>query len=246
MKFTRVLGASLLATWVSGSAGAAGPGVPGILDRPTPPACCADGICYPNPTTWGAYPTRWRRWPGEVLAPTPADAAAPRPGDLPPLEPLGPNDEDRRAPPPTVAPEAENGEVNGEIRRTPATSPATPLTPPVEAPGTSPLAPPGGLDTTPGSPFEDDAPSETETGLPFGQFDPTGAHDPPPAPPFRAPVVAEAPRQRRAEPTKPAPSITASPRNVAPSSPAPARRAVVPSSPDGGDDPPPAFPLTLG
>jgi hypothetical protein len=33
---------------------------------------------------------------------------------------------------------------------------------------------------------------------------------------------------------------------VAPSSPAQVPRAVVQTSPDGGDDPPPAFPLTLG
>ena len=233
MKFSRVFAVSLLATCVSGSAGAAGPGVPGILDRPTPPACCADGICYPNPTTWGAYPTRWRRWPGEVLAP--ADAARPsRPvGELPTLEPPVPEDEDRRAPPPTPAPEAAEPETNGEIRR-PATTTTPPLTPPLETPGTTPLTPPGSLDTTPGTPFEDDQPTDIEDGLPFhSRLGPKG-DDPPPAPPFRAPKVAEALRQQKAEPARVAPAPT------------PARRAVVPAPSGDSDDPPPAFPLTLG
>lgn len=235
MKIRHVVGASLLASCVSGSAGAAGPGVPGILDRPTPPACCADGICYPKPATWGTYQTRWRRWPGEVLAPTPADAAARPNGELPALEPPGPEDEDRRAPPPTLAPEAEEQEANGEIRRPPATPPSTPsLTPPMETPGTSPLAPPGGLETTPGTPFEDDPTTDTEDGLPFHSQLRPPSDDPPPAPPFRALKVAEAPRQQKAAPAKAMPS------------PVPARRADVPSSPGDSDDPPPAFPLTLG
>ena len=46
---------------------------PPPLDRPSPPACCADGLCYPNRATWGLYETRWRRWPTEQLEPTPAD-----------------------------------------------------------------------------------------------------------------------------------------------------------------------------
>jgi hypothetical protein len=236
MKFSRVIGASLLASCVSGSAGAAGPGVPGILDRPTPPACCADGICYPNPTTWGAYPTRWRRWPSEALAPTPADAAAPSGRDLPALEPPGPEDEDRQAPRPTPTPEAAETETDGEIRRPPTTPPATPstppLTPPVETPGTPPLTPP--LDTTPGTPFEDDQPGDTENGLPFhSQLGPQ-SDDPPPSPPFRAPKVAEAASQRMAAPSKIVPT------------PAPAPRAVAPAPSSDSDDPPPAFPLTLG
>jgi hypothetical protein len=233
MRIKHIVGASLLASCVGGSARAAGPGVPGILDRPTPPACCADGICYPNPATWGAYPTRWRRWPGEVL--TPADLAAPtRPGLLPTLEPPGPEDEDRRAPPPTPVP-AEEPEANGEIRRPAVTPPTTlPATPPVETPGTTPVTPPSGLDTTPGSPFEDDEPNEMENGLPFhSRLGPPG-DDPPPAPPFRAPAVAEITRPLKAEPPKAA------------TSPAPIPRAAAPSPSSESDDPPPAFPLTLG
>ena len=61
-------------TLIYGDAFAAGPPP---IDRPSPPACCADGMCYPNPTTWGFYGTRWRRWPTTQLEPTPADAQPP-------------------------------------------------------------------------------------------------------------------------------------------------------------------------
>ncbi|HEX2474212.1 MAG TPA: hypothetical protein VHK01_05680, partial [Lacipirellulaceae bacterium] len=63
MNVKSVIGAGVLAASMTGGAAGAGPGIPGIIDRPTPPACCADGICYPNAATWGTYPTRWRRWP---------------------------------------------------------------------------------------------------------------------------------------------------------------------------------------
>jgi hypothetical protein len=173
---------------------------------------------------------------------SPADVAAPtRPGLLPTLETPGPEDEDRRAPPPTPAPADE--ESNGEIRRPPMTPPTTPPTTlpstrPAETPGTPPLTPPqtppSGLDTTPGTPFEDDAPSETENGLPFHSRLGTPGDDPPPAPPFRAPAVAEIPRPLKAEPPNAA------------TSPAPIPRAAAPSPSSDADDPPPAFPLTLG
>jgi hypothetical protein len=87
------------------------------------------------------------------------------------------------------------------------------------------------------TPFEDDqtTPPTTEPGnlLPFGKLDSQG-DDPPPAPPFRAPAIAEAPVRKQAELPKVSPS------------PSPVRRAVAPSQPSKSDDPPPAFPLTLG
>ena len=241
MYFSRMLSASLLAAVVSGNATAAGPGVPGILDRPTPPACCADGICYPNAATSGAYPTRWRRWPGEALVPTPAEGGPGRPGlELRPFEPLRPEEEDRRAPPPIPTPDAEQPESEGGATRPPTTSsPATPPStyPPSTTPGTPPLTPPGDLESPTRTPFEDDVPTQptTEPGnlLPFGQLESPG-DDPPPAPPFRARAIAEAPVRKRVELPKVSPS------------PSPVRRAVAPSQPSHSDDPPPAFPLTLG
>jgi hypothetical protein len=241
MNVKTVIGASLLAASMTAGATAAGPGVPGFIDRPTPPACCADGICYPNAATWGAYPTRWRRWPAEALVPTPADGGPGRPSlELRPYEPLRPEEEDRRAPPPIPTPEQEEPETEGAVTRPPTTAPSTtpPSTyPPSTTPGTPPLTPPGNLELPTRSPFEDDEPTQptTEPGnlLPFGQLDSQG-DDPPPAPPFRAPAVANAPVLRKVELPKVSPS------------PSPARRAVAPSQPGNSDDPPPAFPLTLG
>jgi hypothetical protein len=243
MKFKQMMGASVLAASMTGGAAAAGPGVPGLIDRPTPPACCADGICYPNVATWGAYPTRWRRWPSEALAPTPAEEAARRGLELRPYEPLRPEEEDRRAPLPTPAPEREEAESEEGITRPPATPTTPPSTyPPSTTPGTPTFTPPGNLESPTQIPFEDDqtTPPTTEPGnlLPFGQLDPPGddspGDDPPPAPPFRARAIAEAPVRQRAELPKVSPS------------PSPVRRAVVPSQPGNSDDPPPAFPLTLG
>jgi hypothetical protein len=238
MNFSRMVCAGLLAVSVSVSAAAAGPGVPGIIDRPTPPACCADGICYPNAATWGAYRTRWRRWPSEALVPTPAEDAARRGLELRPYEPLRPEEEDRRAPLPTPAPEREQPESEEGITRPPATPTTPPSTnPPSTTPGTPSLTPPNNFETPPTTPFEDDQPTQPTTEprntLPFGQFESQG-DDPPPAPPFRARAIAEAPVRRQVELPKVSPS------------PSPVRRAVVPSQPRTSDDPPPAFPLTLG
>ena len=233
MRIPRWIGAGLLLCFLSDSANATGVGVPGLIDRPTPPACCADGICYPNTTTWGTYPTRWRRWPGETLAPTPADGITPpQPTDLPPFIAPPKEEEERRAPPPTPEPEAD--EENGEVTRPPTTPPTTP---PAETPDLSPITPPT---TPPGNfqpptrlPFEDDQPATPpQDDLPFGKYDSKGDHDPPPAPPFRTPSVAKNPAPRKAE--RP---IT---------SPDTAPRAAAPLRPSDADDPPPAFPLSLG
>src|SRR6476661_8363210 len=80
--------------------------VPPVIERPTPPPCCADGQCFASPMTYGYYDTRWRRWPLESLAQasaqkpaalTPALQKDVAPFVVPPAE-----QEDRKAPPPSV------------------------------------------------------------------------------------------------------------------------------------------------
>jgi len=227
------IGFTFLAVFVvSGTALAV---APPALDRPTPPACCADGICYPKPNTFGWYERRWRQWPTEALAPTPDRVTPPGvapdvpPFDLPPVE-----EEDRRAPPPTMPPEPEDEDDE--------------TVPGAETPPEAPLAPPPGrgtFPTTPLLPFEDDAPgtepsipmgppplgepaTEPPPGLPFG---PMGDLDPPPAPTFGAIGAAPATRQ--------APAIHAGGRPEA-VRPAAAPRRRVPTN-----DPPPSLPLSL-
>ena len=227
-------------------ANGAGPGHPGIIDRPTPPPCCADGVCYPNPVTWGTYPTRWRRWPTVALAPTPAEAAAPGAADeaLPPFEPPRKEEEDRRAPPPTQPVEERPTEGEGEPATTGAptngvppamppggVTPPTPLIPPPQ----STLTPPGdrALDLPDSFPFDDDPPEtqaepETNGGLPFGD-DMSGESDPPPKLPFSTPAIAKGPTLR------PAVKPVNAPVNARPNRP-------LQSS---NDDPPPALPGPL-
>ena len=79
--------------------------IPGLIDRPSPPPCAADGTCYPNKEVWGYYPGRWRTWPGvsglptpSTLEPTPADLGP----ELSPHETPRPEVEDRQAPPATT------------------------------------------------------------------------------------------------------------------------------------------------
>ena len=177
MRISKRYAAGVLAAFAMGEFASAHDPPP--LDRPTPPPCCADGLCYPNPTTWGVYPTRWRRWPGVVdaaLEPSPA----PEPGELgpevPSYEPPPAEEEDRRAPPPTQ-------------RRRPAAPPAE------EEAG--PGGPPEGEDGAPSfespsfdRPSLEERPAETP-GIPTFPWDqpapeaePTSDADPPPAPPF--------------------------------------------------------------
>ncbi len=227
-------------------ANAAGPGHPGIIDRPTPPPCCADGVCYPNPVTWGAYPTRWRRWPTVALGAAPADTAAPGAPDdaLPPFEVPRKEEEDRRAPPPTQPVEERPTEGEGEPATPggptsefpPATQPGgvTPPTTLIPPPSTN-LSPPGdrALDLPDSFPFDDDpaetpAEPETDGGLPFGD-DMSGDSDPPPRLPFSTSAVAKGPALRPA---------------VKPVS-APANVPVIRPLPSSNDDPPPALPGPL-
>jgi hypothetical protein len=225
-----------LRAWIAGAALGVGAthgllaNGPPPMDRPTPPPCCADGLCYPNPVTWGHYPTRWRRWPGDYLEPLPPQLTppAPLPADLPPYEAPSPEEEDRRAPPPTAPREA------------PPRTPEQPLTDPTAAPpgetppSTTPAAPsvvpprlplqpqPGlpfgepeenGLEqpsTVPAPapmPFGEPPPTtlpfggEPPTTLPFGE--PMGDADPPPAPPFRLKPATQTPTTRAAAGAEP-------------------------------------------
>jgi hypothetical protein len=170
------------------------------LDRPTPPPCCADGICYPNPITWGWYETRWRRWPTEELQPTPAPAA-PIPGkkipDIPAYETPPPEEEDRRAPPPTKPrAEAEEGaEVPGEapVAPPPGGGPEAPRTAPLTPPPGGQLTPPPAAPLTPGPPAPLTPPlTPPPTKMPWenGQ-EPTGDWDPPPALPTATAVTVD-------------------------------------------------------
>ena len=250
MKFIRTIGAGVLVACASNNpATAANP----PLDRPTPPPCCADGICYPKPDTWGVYGTRWRRWPGDELEPTPASRA---PGkavpDLEPYETLPPELEDRSAPPPTKPRAEAEGEGERPPERPIAPGPGgemeaprgTPLTTPPESPLTappeSPLVPRPTTPFSPGptSPFSPGTPtSPVPQGdrMPWenGGNEPTGDWDPPPAPPTATaamPVNLERAPARRV------------PNRFTPAQPT---RPVAPPRQSPGNDPPPILPVAL-
>jgi hypothetical protein len=225
--------------------------------RPSPPPCCADGICYPNYETWGHYKTRWRPWPIQLAATAPGAPTAPpaaRP-DAPPYEVLPPEEEDRPAPRPSVtrgkpveiAPRREAPQ-EGDRESAPTTPSPTAPTPPQDTSGTElpsedlfGLPPeetgPGGTTppASPGAPF-DETPGTTPLTPPDGGEsapgaaplgEPMGDHDLPPAPPFAA--------SRRAAKT----ALPAS--NQRPAAAAPKRDAHAAPR----DDPPPALPSAL-
>jgi len=155
------------ATW-----SAARPPVP--IDRPTPPPCAADGICYPNENEWGFYPGRWRRWPGYELVPTPAEPTpAERLGpDLAPYEVPPAEREDERAPPASTKREA--------------------AAPAEESSGGAPAS--EGLD----------APSTPSYPSPLTpSTEPTTDLDPPPAPPFAANSAIRSPAAAMRVPARP-------------------------------------------
>jgi hypothetical protein len=229
MKAIRLSGALIVVlalSWVD----AFGAGPP-PLDRPSPPACCADGLCYPNPTTWGVYGTRWRRWPTERLEPTPSEVQPPvapspeiRPFERPPVE-----KEEQAAPPPTRAAEELREQEEEEGAATPRTAPAgtPPGTLPFGTPSDTPTQQPSPLDNRPAPPgmtFPWEQPTETTpTTTPLEESAPTGDWDPPPAPPFGRPALAERQEER------------AAPR---------VQRRTVPRR-EPSDDPPPAFPIAM-
>ena len=213
MRLSRKLAAGVLAALGIGEMARADHSPP--LDRPTPPPCCADGVCYPNPTTWGVYPTRWRRWPGVTDAPL-EPSPAPAPGELgpevPPYEAPPAEEEERRAPPPTQQRRPVEAPPEGEA-----------------APGTHPTTPPEGA-TPPTGPFDlgptmEESPTDEDSlRMPW---DPQTDVDPPPALPFAS--IHAAPAVRRIQ--QPAAHTLLKP--------AAARRA------SGPNDPPPPLPLAL-
>jgi hypothetical protein len=242
MKLVKIIRVGALAITTGTPAFAANP----PLDRPTPPPCCADGICYPKPDTWGNYQTRWRRWPAEELEPTPA-AGAKQPGKelpgVPSYETIPPDLEDRRAPPPT--------KPRLEAEERPEAPSERPMTPPsgVEptAPRSGPLSsPPGGLlqsppesplTPAPSTPFSPGPgtspllPPPSNNKMPWENGnEPTGDWDPPPAPPSATAVSID-----RSRPP-------ATPNRFVPAQPV---RPTVPTRQTPNGDPPPALPVAL-
>ncbi len=201
---------------------------PPPLDRPTPPPCCADGRCYPNPLTYGWYETRWRRWPLECMEPIPAGQMGPtsqQPGEMNTFEPPGANEEDRKAPPPTTPRE--------EPLRAPATNAepgGTENRPPGGQPPAGPLMQPG-EPVEPGSPRRSLPPYEPQVPGPksLNSTGPTSDLDPPPALPFGPRTLNQAPPVRAAsQPSE-----------------APVRRPVRATGGPPSDDPPPSLPGAL-
>jgi hypothetical protein len=229
--FRQFAAAVVLLGWMCVVAFSAGPT---SIDRPSPPACCVDGLCYPNPTTWGYYGTRWRRWPTTQLEPTPAEArppGAPTP-EIPAFERPPAEDEEQAAPPPTRAAEEARQEEEEDARQQ-GTPPATlPFGPPQDS-DTQP-APPSPLDNTRPAPPRmtlpwDQEPPTTPPTTPLNEGAPTGDWDPPPTPPFEKPSLVERGPARAAERS----SVPTMPRRTAP----------VHRSPS--NDPPPAFPIAM-
>jgi hypothetical protein len=251
--FKRTIITGLIASCASVGTTNAGPPP---LDRPSPPPYCADGICHPNPLTFGWYPTRWRRWPTVALEPTPAKAVPPggRVPDVRPYE-LPPKEEEDRAAPPHTQPRRDEGEEDEETEGT-GTPGAMPVVPPgrgLDLPLPSdeggPAAPSGLL------PWETDEPATRPTTSPLNPSSPlnrSGTPSPlrpstsplnngtnnampsrdddrPPAPPFRSPAAAKGPVVRALE------------RSTV----RPAQYRVSTASGPADRDPPPSLPMTL-
>jgi hypothetical protein len=205
---------------------------PACVDRPTPPPCCADGYCYPNPLTFGVYPTRWRRWPVEHLEPSRAGeygpSGQPLGDDIPNFELPEAKDEDLRAPPPTApreeplrtAPQDSPPGPNSGAPPTPNTPQPLQLAPPTES------REPGAIRRTL-EPYEPKTPAPNTLNL--NDTGPTGDFDPPPALPFGPRLTGEATPLRGVQKMPGMPV-----RQPAPT------RSAAPS-----DDPPPSLPGVL-
>lgn len=194
MRLSIVLIAGLATCWASAGLTAATV----TVDKPSPPAGCADGVCYPKKNTWGYYPGQWRRWPGEgELEPTPAEPMArPVPG-IPPYETPTPQEEDRRAPPPTKPAERSTPNIAPPaVMPTPTTSEDGQPTAPSHTP------PPRGM--LPGTPPEGSG-NEGERPAPRMPWEqPTSEWDPPPSLPFgTADVDARGPKRSATRPVGP-------------------------------------------
>jgi hypothetical protein len=223
---------------------------PPLIERPSPPPCCADGQCFASPMTFGYYDTRWRRWPMESLAQAPTGKATTLPSQLQqeiaPFVTPPPEHEDRRAPPPSVpagdqtsqgarTQGAPGGSANGVQ---PPASPGAPgnqlrgstgyPTPGLPTPPqTTPMAPPAGQGTQPATEplFKNVSPDS-----PLNRSGPMGDADPPPSLPFGPALVA---------PEQPTRDVTHQPATTPRRSPS-VKRVNGPSS-----DPPPAPPIAL-
>ena len=215
MKFMTLIGGCLLACFLGTGLTAATV----TVDKPSPPACCADGVCYPKTNTWGYYQRKWRQWPGQELEPTAAQPLTKPVPDIPRYETPTPQEEDRRAPPPTKP------ERNAPTVTPPAVMP-TPSTEGTTPPG---AGRPGGM--LRGGPPAGETQEQGERETPRMPWDqPTGEWDPPPALPFGTADSDTQPAVRTA--TRPSGPQLRMPNELSRSS--------------SAVDAPPALPLALG
>lgn len=145
---------------------------------PAPSPCSPDGHCIPKHDTWGWYPTRWRAFPGDAVAPTPTAAETPQ-ATTPETDLRGPQlpDSTKES---LIGPSKTEADAAAEGPAAPGTSPAEP--PAAEPPADLPGGPLPGVDL-PGLP-----------GLPGAEQPPAGGPAPgsdedpfsalPPAPPW--------------------------------------------------------------
>jgi len=228
---------------VAGFAGTAAATIP--LDRPTPPPCCADGICHAHAQVFGVNQTRWRVWPGLSVAPMPTvkqQIIRQIPG-IPAIERPKPEEEDRQAPPPTrsLAPPIT---TEGPAATAPSAAPFGP-----QDTGNGPTTP---RTTTPGSPSSTmtprtmtPQPMTPRTTTPFGGAPggaaPGGDTDRPPTPPF-SPSASRTRQPLNVQPAAPAEENWSTARATA----APVRGGSVYADRRASNDPPPAPPFVLG
>lgn len=247
MKVTRTIATGVFLGWMCQSSLA----VPPVIERPSPPPCCADGQCFASPMTYGYYDTRWRRWPLESLA----QASAQKPAALTPTlqKEVSPfivppaEQEDRKAPPPSVpageqtpagAPRAPGGPTSPQGAQPPSGT-GSPAGQPRGATGypsgglptppqTVPLAPPSGQGTQPSTQqYKSVSP---DSPLNRSGSGPMGDSDPPPSLPFGPALVA---------PEQPSRDVSQQPTVVPRQAPS-VNPVDAPSS-----DPPPAPPVAL-
>jgi hypothetical protein len=217
-----------------------------LLDRPSPPPCCVDGVCYAHATQFGYFQTRWRVWPGLSVAPMPTvqpPTARPVPG-MPIIEPPKPEEEDRQAPPPikSAVPQSELQPPAGAVpRSTPlesldgrgGTSEAPPA-PRTQGPGGFPQQPSGFPQQPGGIPQPFLPPGPSTTPLPTGGERSGADVDRPPLPPFAS-------ARGNGLRTIQSSGFTSNPRaELRPAAPSARQRQRAAS------DPPPAPPLALG
>ena len=133
----------------------------------------SDGGCYPNPATYGYYPTQWRRWPGEpteaapkktpteaVAVPPPQDGAAPARSQPDRTKQPGTTLPDAGDRPPTPPGDFEIPEFPDAPKRKPSTSPFELDTPEFDVPSS-----PGKLPLNPLKPTLDDDPFKDDAQL---------------------------------------------------------------------------------